>query len=106
MTNPTSMSPTGGNVTIQATVTDDVAVGTVTATVTSGYDGCTSQVAMTANGNTYTGTYVMATLATYTPQVGVTQLTYAISISATDSSGNNATPAATSFTVPVPPATP
>jgi len=94
-------------VTIQATVTDNVAVATVTATVPD-FDPVTKQfVTKTislshSTGNTWSATYTPNTIT----QIFSSQLiadgdswayVYAVAITATDSSGNTSQPASTSF---------
>ncbi len=81
---PALLQPVGQDVTIQATVTDNVGVSSVTATVTPP-TGSPVAVTMTASGSTYTGTWATASTAKSAGSA------YSIVVTAKDAANNTAT---------------
>ncbi len=97
---PTTLQPVGEDVTIQATVTDNVGVTSVTATVTPP-TGSAVDVTMTKGaGDTWTGTWQTATQAKGAGAV------YTIVITARDAANNTRTSSALTVTVEGPPPNP
>jgi len=96
---PTLLQPVGENVTIQATVNDDVGVASVTATVTKP-DSSTETVTMTHVGSAYTGTWQTA------GQAKAAGSSYTIVITAKDAANNTKTSSAMTVTVESPPGQP
>jgi hypothetical protein len=86
---PTSLPGTGGGITISATVTDNVAVASVSAHVTAKKPGtshvafdATVDLAAPAGSSAYSGTLAVP------PSIDVGTRTYEVAIIASDSSGN------------------
>lgn len=90
---PASLAATGGTVTIQAIVSDNVAVSQVSATITKP-DGTKQVIALSGSG-TYTGQFTAPLNTTGNQQA------YSVAVSATDSSGNTTTRPQFSFVVAV-----
>jgi len=103
---PTSLTPTGGAVTIQATATDNVAVQSVSAVIT-GYNPATQTtgtwtVALTrSSGDTWSKQHTIAAISPVSPGLGDAngETRYTVAVTATDTSGNKSTPANTSFKI-------
>lgn len=93
LTAPSPATSAGGTVTISAQVTDAGGVGTVTATVTKP-DNSTENVAMTASGGTYSGTFAAPANSAATPA------TYTVVVTATDTGGRQTTSSPVTFAVP------
>jgi hypothetical protein len=93
---PTLLAAVGENVAIQATVTDDVGVTSVQATVTKP-DSSTATVTMTASGNNYTGTWLTA------GEAKGAGSSYTIVVTAKDAANNSRTSSAMTVTVEPPP---
>ena len=96
---PTLLAPVGENVAIQATVTDDVGVTSVQATVTKP-DSSTVTVNMTHVGNNWTGTWLTA------GEAKAAGSSYTIVITAKDAANNTKTSSAMTVTVESPPGQP
>ncbi|MDH7600722.1 MAG: Ig-like domain-containing protein [Armatimonadota bacterium] len=97
---PTELQPVGGKITITAIVTDNVAVASVTATITKPNNGTVTVPMSASSGSTYTASW-QPDIASLIPS-GV----FKIVITAKDAAGNTAASPQLTVTVEGPPPPP